>query len=229
MLVMRKDWRTTAGLIALVGAMITLGGCVKMFSAPLLLPESELSPAQVIVVLGYGPAVDKAGVPNPELVRRVEKGVALYKEGLAPAMIMTGGNTYKDYFESTVMKEIAVSMGVPAEAVLEERQAMDTIGNARYSAQIMAERGWERCILVSSPYHLKRGKKLFEAAGLSVQTSGCEVPDNPGYGLMFSLYEYLVRIDYAFIDEEGQVREEKGDRHTDRIRGPVRAKTEVMP
>ena len=195
----------SAALLVLFGA----SGCVKTFSAPLLLPEQELLPADVIVVLGYGPPVDKEGKPVAEIMRRVEKGVELYKAGLAPGMIMTGGNTYKHYYESSVMKEAAVSMGVPAEAVIEEREAMDTIGNARYSARIMRERGWESAILVSSPYHLKRGKRLFEAAGISVQIAGAEEPDNPFYGMTFSLYEYLVRVSYAFVDVEAEVRGEE--------------------
>lgn len=221
----------TAGRrLALVTAVVWLaGGCVKIISAPLLLPETELKPAQVIVVLGYGPPVDKAGRPQEELVRRVKKGAELYRAGLAPWLIMTGGNTYRDYYESAVMKEVAVEMGVPAEAVLEERQAMDTIGNARYSAELMRRRGWTSCILVSSPYHLKRAKKLFEAAGLTVQTAGCEVPPGAGYAVMFSLYEYSVRINYWFIDEESLVRGEEGDRHTRAIKGPVRTRSRATP
>lgn len=205
------------------------GSCVKAFSEPLLLPVEKLSAADAIVVLGFGPPVDEKGKPNPEIVRRVEKGALLFKAGLAPLLIMTGGNTYKDYYESSVMAEVAVSLGVPGDRVLEERQAMDTIGNARYSSRIMRERGLSSCIIVSSPYHLKRAKKLFEAAGLIVQTAPAEAPDSAGYALAASTYEYLVRVQYAFIDEEALVREEAGDRHTDRIRGPVRARAEATP
>lgn len=218
---------------ALAAAWLILGlsqfGCVKILSKPILLPSEQLAPAPVIVVLGYGPPVDEAGKPNPELYRRVKKGVELYQAGLAPVLIMTGGNTYRDYFESAVMKEVAVGMGVPAEAVIEERQAMDTIGNARYSAQIMRSHGWDRCIIVSSPYHLQRAKKLFAAAGLSVETAAAEVPPGAGYALTFTFYEYMVRVNYWFIDEEALVRGEQGDRRTDRIRGPVRARSSATP
>ncbi len=205
------------------------GGCSKPALNPILIPQQDLVPADVIVVLGYGPPVDEKGEPADELARRVKAGVQLYRQGLAKKMIMTGGNTYKDLYESSVMKEVAVSMGVPGEDVVEEREAMDTIGNARYSAGIMRERGWSSCIVVSSPYHLKRARHLFKAAGVKVQTSGCEVPDNPFYGLTFTLYELSVRISYAFIDEERMVRSHAGDKHTSRIRDPVRARTKAMP
>lgn len=217
-------------LLALLFAVALCGqGCVKIVSAPLLLPETALRPADAIVVLGYGPPVDQEGQPSDELKRRVDKGVELFKAGLAPVLIMTGGNTYKDYYESAVMKELAVKQGVPAEAVVEEREAMDTIGNARYSARIIRERGGKSAIIVSSPYHLKRAKKLFDAAGLEVQTAGCAVPDNAAYGLAFSLYEYSVRLQYLFIDEQALVRGDGADEHTDRIKGPVRLRAQAAP
>ncbi|MFO8056204.1 MAG: YdcF family protein [bacterium] len=181
-------------------------GCAKIISAPLTVEESELRPADAIVVLGYGPPVDESGEVNPELRRRVEKGVELYRRDLAPVMIMTGGNTYKDFYESEVMKEVAVSMGVPEEAVICEREAESTIGNAGYTSRIMEERGMESCIVVSSPYHLKRAAELFRAAGLEVRTAGSKVPDDPAYTVTFSMYEYLVRLYYLFIDEEEMVR-----------------------
>lgn len=224
-----KTAEIVAGSVLVLVTALGAPGCVKIISAPLLLPETELRPADVIVVLGVGPPVDEQGRPAEELVRRVAKGVELYNAGLAPAMIMTGGNTYRDYYESSVMKEAAVDRGVPAGAIIEEREAMDTIGNARCSAGIMRDHGWERVIVVSSPYHLKRAKKLFEAAGVEVETAGADMPDDPSYGVMFSVYEYLVRINYLFIDEQGLVRGEKGDKHTDRIKGPVRARTESVP
>ena len=202
----RPQMLRPAALLLLMGACLCLGGCVKLISAPLLLPPSELKPADAIVVLGFGPPVDAAGQPAPELRRRVDKAVELYRAGLAPVMIMTGGNTYKDFYESAVMKAYAVSLGVPAEAVIEERQAMDTIGNARYTARIMREKGLKRCLLVTSPFHLKRGKKLFEAAGVEVEPVAYDAPLSAREAILFSLYEYWVRVDYLFIDEEARAR-----------------------
>jgi uncharacterized SAM-binding protein YcdF (DUF218 family) len=223
----RKSETRWAVLAAVLAAAALAAGCAGKHS--LLLPEEALTPAPVIVVLGYGPPVDAAGRPVDELTRRVAKGVQLYQAGLAPKLIMTGGNTYRDYYESAVMKQVAVASGVPAEAVLEEREAMDTIGNARYSAAIMRAQGWDRCILVSSPYHLKRARKLFEAAGVEVQTAEAAVPADPGYAIKFTIYENWVRFQYAFIDEQALVRGDQGDAHTKRMRAPVRARTEGTP
>lgn len=214
-------------VIACLAALAAAGCSVKR--SPFADADAALEPADAIVVLGYGPPVDDDGVIVGELRRRMDKSIELYEAGLAPLMIVTGGNTYRDYYESGVMRDYAVGHGVPADAVIEEREAMDTIGNARYSAAIMRERGLSSCIVASSPYHLRRARKLFEAAGLEVRTAGADVPDGPGYGAMFSLYETMVMINYAFIDEEALVRGEGGDRRSDRIKGPVRMRSEATP
>jgi uncharacterized SAM-binding protein YcdF (DUF218 family) len=206
----------TLALAALLAA-----GCSKLISAPLLLPEKPLHPADAIVVLGSGPPVDKEGRPTAELTRRVEKGVELYRQGLAPVLIMTGGNTYRDYYESEVMKQVAVAKGVPAQAVLEERKSLNTIGNARYSAALVRARGGKSVIIVSSPFHLKRAKKLFEATGLEIQTAGCKVPDSARYAISFSIYEYLARVKYLFIDEEALVRGGEKNARTTPLKAPA--------
>ncbi len=206
---------------ALAVAALLAGGCSKLISAPLLLPEKPLHPADAIVVLGSGPPVNEEGKPTDELMRRVEKGVELYQQGLAPVLIMSGGKTSPEYYECAVMKQVAVAKGVPAESVLEERESLNTIGNARYSAALVRARGGKSAIIVSSPFHLKRAKRLFEATGLEIQTAGCKVPDSARYAIGFSIYEYLARVKYLFIDDLAEVRGGKEDARTSPIKAPA--------
>lgn len=157
----------------------------------------NIKPADVIIGLGFGPARDKDGNPNPELRRRVEKTVALYKQGLAPNIIFTGAETGAGC-EAEVMKEIAVKMGVPADKIFTETRATDTITNARYSVAIMKKQGWKSAILVSNPYHIKRGKWLFESnPGIEIQTAGAETPKNPFYHIAIVTHEGIAWVGYA--------------------------------
>lgn len=216
-----------------MGLALALGGCAGVVSRPLLLLEEPLRPAQAIVVLGYGPPVEKDGTPKPELRRRVQQGVKLYQQGLAPVLVMTGGNTYADYYEAEVMRDLAAAMGVPEDALRQERNAMDTITNARNSVALLCEgQDPEECapevIVVSSPYHLKRARRLFECAGARVQTSGCEVPAGRGYALGFSLYEYSVRLQYLWLDECALARGEAGTAREQKLKPLVRARSRLM-
>lgn len=158
----------------------------------------ELEPADVIIGLGYGPALNKKGEPKKELVRRVKKVVELYKDGLAPYIIFTGGNTGAGC-ESEVMAELAEKMGVPREKIILETKATDTITNARYSVEIMKKYGWKKAILVSNPYHLRRAKWLFEAnPGIKVELAPARTPKNPFYHIIAITYEGFAWASYLF-------------------------------
>jgi uncharacterized SAM-binding protein YcdF (DUF218 family) len=107
-----------------------------------------------LIVLGTPAKLD--GTPSLEQRERVLEGVREYKAGVASHIIMTGGAAHNQFVEAHVMDEFAQAQGVPADAIVEEPQAMNTIQNLYYSAQIMHQRGWSSAEIVSSPSHLPR-------------------------------------------------------------------------
>ena len=112
-----------------------------------------------LIVLGYPAFPD--GTPRPEQRERVLEGVREYRAGVAPRIIMTGGAAHNHLVEAHVMAALAEAQGVPANAVIEEGQAHDTIQNAYYSVQIMEAHGWHSAEVVSSPSHLRRASLIF--------------------------------------------------------------------
>ena len=107
-----------------------------------------------IIVLGTPAKLD--GTPSPEQRERVLEGVREYRAGVAPRLILTGAAAHNQFVEAHVMAHLAQSQGVPASALIEEPQALDTIQNIYYSAQIMHAHGWSSAEVVSSPSHLPR-------------------------------------------------------------------------
>lgn len=107
-----------------------------------------------IIVLGVPTKAD--GSIAPEAQARMEEGIREYKRGVAKYIIPTGGKAHNDYFEAHAMKEFAVSRGVPADAVIEEDEAKDTIQNIYFAHEIMEKHGWHSAEVVSSPSHLPR-------------------------------------------------------------------------
>ncbi len=107
-----------------------------------------------IIVLGTPAKLD--GTPSPEQRERVLEGVREYRAGVAPRLILTGAAAHNQFVEAHVMAHLAQSQGVPALALIEEPQALDTIQNIYYSAQIMHAHGWSSAEVVSSPSHLPR-------------------------------------------------------------------------
>jgi uncharacterized SAM-binding protein YcdF (DUF218 family) len=122
--------------------------------------NTRLKHFDTLIVLGQPPKPD--GTLAPELRERVLEGVREYKAGVAGHVIMTGGPTHNNLVEAHAMKVFAVAQGVPAEAIVEEGQAMNTIQNISFSDKLMEEQGWKSAEVVSSPSHLPRTALILE-------------------------------------------------------------------
>ncbi len=152
-------------------------------------------------MLGNRPPVEPDGSVRFETRKRVEAGVRVYRRGLAPILLMAGGPAPSGHVEAEVMRDLAIELGVPAEAIRIEPRSTDTIENARFSVAALCDGREEPCrpevIVVTSPYHLRRAEHLFECAGARVQTHAADVPARAGR--VFS--ESFLRVVYGFIPE----------------------------
>ncbi len=91
----------------------------------------------------------------------------LYKDGHVDRLIMSGdGNDTSGFGEPTVMRAIAESMGVPADAIVEDPLGVDTYSSC---ARARSEFGAESVIIVSQEFHVPRAVWLCDRAGLDTQ------------------------------------------------------------
>ena len=123
------------------------------------------------VIITLGAAVLKNGTPSPTLERRVNKSVRLYKEGKANFLLMSGGLGKHPPAEAIVMKELAVSQGIPSDRIFIESNSINTLQSSLSCASIMKNNGWSSAIIVTDSYHLFRSVSLFKAVGVSAQGS----------------------------------------------------------
>jgi uncharacterized SAM-binding protein YcdF (DUF218 family) len=125
-------------------------------------------PAHAIVVLG---AAQYDGKPSPVLKARVDHAVQLWRQGLAPVLVMTGGRGEGDTTsEAAVERRYAMSKGVPARAILTEGASRSTSETLRNVAAMMT-RDRREVILVSDPFHMFRLAILARRYGLRPRTS----------------------------------------------------------
>lgn len=154
--------------LALVAAVFYLGHPLVLDKVGRYLElKDELKPADVIVVL--------AG----ERTERVEHGVKLFNEGWArkDRMILAGGPIVWKYSWASLMKEHAVSLGVPQKAILLEEASRSTEEDALFTKEILGKYGYRSVILVTSPYHSRRAAKIFRktlGSGVKVISSPAE-------------------------------------------------------
>ncbi len=131
--------------------------------------RDEARPADAIVVLG---AAQYDGRPSPVLKARLDHAIKLYDDGVARTLIMTGGVGPGDTVsEAVVSRRYAEKHGVPANAILTEREGLSTLESMEAVAALMRGRGLESAVLVSDPFHMLRLKLLALRVGISGYTS----------------------------------------------------------
>ena len=158
-------------LRALVGAAVVgVAAWALLITAVYLYSRrDEARPVDAIVVLG---AAQYNGRPSPVLQARLDHAIALYQQGFAPRMIMTGGVGVGDTVsEAVVGRRYAVKAGVPASAILTERSGLNSEASVRAVASLMSDRNLESALLVSDPFHMLRLRVLARSMGIEAYIS----------------------------------------------------------
>ncbi len=101
-------------------------------------------------------------------------GIELFREGKAPLLLFTGGvNPLKGNTrtEGQLYLNEALKLGVPKKAIKVTSRVVNTTEEAKEISEIVREKKAsikQKVILVTSAFHMKRAKKVFERKGLSV-------------------------------------------------------------
>jgi hypothetical protein len=126
----------------------------------------ERYPYQVIVVPGYTPLDAREAAPgvHPIARARLEEAVRARREGMAPFILVSGGNVYPPgtpYYEGVEMKRALVAMGVPEDGIIVEARARHSTTNLRNAGRFMLARGMKRA-LVTPPGGGVGGSRVFD-------------------------------------------------------------------
>jgi uncharacterized SAM-binding protein YcdF (DUF218 family) len=154
-------WIPVGALVLLLGALAAIIPSIVHDSR-----KQELAPAQAIVVFG---AAEYDGRPSPVFRARLDHANELFRQGLAPVVITTGGAAADPkYSEGGVGHDYLMRKGVPESALIAETQASNTAESAARVAVIMRANHMDQCIAVSDAYHMFRIRKLLEHEGMRV-------------------------------------------------------------
>ena len=175
----RGGWSRTAGLFLaalLVGVLYYFVSLAQVWRTGM---SDHVRPVDAIVVMG---AAQYDGRPSPQLQARLDHVVELWTDGLAPMVIVTGGNQPGDRFtEAGTSEKYLIAQGVPEAAIVGE----DTGRSSWESLQNVAERadewGVRSVILVSDPFHSLRIRLMAEELGLTAYTSATDTSPVRGW------------------------------------------------
>lgn len=135
-------------------------------------------PARADVIIVLGARVYPDGELSLTLSRRTEKGFAAWREGLAPAFIVCGGQGGDEpVSEARAMADHLMALGVPQDKIFLEDESTSTYENLTRALEIMQAQGMETALVVTSDYHMTRALWLCGDVGIQAQGYPSPGPD----------------------------------------------------
>jgi SanA protein len=156
----------------------------------------ESAPAERVAIV-FGAGLTRDGQPTLILRDRVKTAVQLYLSGKVEKLLMSGDNQGVGHDEPGAMRNYAVSLGVPANAIV-----LDNSGDRTYDTCYRAKAifGLDSALLVTQQFHLPRA--LFLCNMLGIQAVGVDANNYrywPPLMLIWNIREQLATVG-AFVD-----------------------------
>lgn len=148
--------------------------------------------AECIIVPGAG--IIK-GRPSLTLVRRLDKALELYNNGVSDKIIVSGDHGRENYDEVNIMRDYLAERGVPKENIF-----MDHAGFSTYETLYRARDVFmvKKAVIVTQKLHLMRA--LYIADALGIECEGVIADDSTGATTRVQqIREYPARVK-AFLD-----------------------------
>jgi len=158
--------------------------------------QREAAPHKRVAIV-FGAGLRRDGTPTPVLRDRVDTAASLFFSGKVEKLLMSGDNRFLTYNEPEAMRQYALSLGIPDEAIVLDyagRRTYDTCYRAKAIFKI------DDALLVTQKFHLPRA--IFLCNSLGMQVLGVEANTRRfwrGSTLIWNTRELLATA-AAFLD-----------------------------
>ena len=196
----KQTWkfiRNISIVIAAVGFLVLFlpRFITTLYSSTRIYTVASAPTGRVAVVFGAG--LTRDGQPTLILKDRVRTAVQLYLGGKVEKLLMSGDNQGIHHDEPGAMRDYAVSLGVPAGAIV-----LDNSGDRTYDTCYRARSifGLDSALLVTQEFHLPRA--LFLCNALGIRAVGVDANNYrywPPLMLIWNIREQLATVG-AFWD-----------------------------
>jgi len=146
----------------------------KVFSA------TDVPVRRVAIVFGAG--LWRNGSPTPVLADRVTAAANLYFACKVEKLLMSGDNRFVDYNEPEAMRQLALSLGVPNDAIVLDyagRRTYDTCYRAKAIFKV------DQAILVTQAFHMPRAIYLCNRLGVDALGVESDLRTYPKSSLLY--------------------------------------------
>jgi uncharacterized SAM-binding protein YcdF (DUF218 family) len=148
--------------------------------------------SDAIIVLG---AAQYDGRPSPVLAARLDHAIDLYRRGIAPTIVVTGGRQPGDRFTEAGAGAIYLhDHAVPESAILRETTGRTSWESLESAARFLEARHLRRVVLVSDPYHSERIDAIAHVVGLDAVTSPTRTSPIKGTEALKRMFGETLRV-----------------------------------
>ena len=179
----RLGWRrigTLAGTMAALLLFVTLftsTGSVLLQVLEDRIPRAKLASGgpSCIITLGGGFESEiiaaRGGFEMTQAGDRFVETLRLAREFPQARILVSGGDgslsgAYDG--DAVIAERFFSAFGIPADRLIRETESRDTFENAGKTQALLADNGLERCLLVTSAFHMPRSMGLFRKLGIDV-------------------------------------------------------------
>ena len=162
-------WSLARRVVLLVVGVLVVYYLITVVQVWAASSDDDKRVSQAIIVLG---AAQYDGRPSAVFAARLDHTLALYQEGFAPRIVVTGGKQPGDRFtEAAAGANYLAERGVPQEDILREDNSHSSVDSLAASARFLREENITSVILVSDGFHSLRIRLIAEELGLTAVTS----------------------------------------------------------
>ncbi len=163
----RRRWFVRLVLAAV--ALVVVYGIVTFVQVVNTSRVDDRQPSDAVVVLG---AAQYNGKPSPVLRERLDHALGLYRDGVAPRIVLTGGKRAGDRFtEAYAGYRYLTERGVPSKDLVAVTDGSSTWDSLRAAERVLRKKGVQRVTLVSDSYHSRRVLGIADEVGLDATVS----------------------------------------------------------
>lgn len=153
--------RITAAVLLVLAIYAGAAGAIALLGF-----RDHATTADIIVVPGN--TVRPDGTVSPRLQSRLDVALQLYREGLAPAIFVSGGTGREGRDEAAAMAAYLVAQGVAPRAIIQDPLGVDTGATAVNAAHYLRTHQLHSAIVATQYFHVARTTLALERSGVRV-------------------------------------------------------------
>lgn len=160
--------------------------------------RDERPRSDAIVVMG---AAQYNGRPSAVFQARLDHAEELYRDKVAPLIVVLGGKQAGDRFTEAQAGAAYLERRLPADRVTGVKSGSTTLESLRLFRGLANDRGIESIVIVSDPLHLARSKRMATDLGFETATSPAKIPESLEKRRSGLLQEGLRLVYYQWFKE----------------------------